>query len=149
MAVKKSDLVSGILTTIIGFIFFVSTLKIKPARLGLSPADFPRLITIAMMVCGVALIFKSIFSKEVSGKKLIDSSFVKRFVALIAMFMTYVWLVDRIGFLYLTPFFVLGSAYVFGLKKLYLNIILSIGTTVVVYYIFSKIFLVPLPDFSL
>lgn len=149
MAVKKSDFVSGILITIIGLVFFISTLKIKPAKLGLSPADFPRLITVALMICGIALVLKSLFSKQMPYKKTTDSSFVKKFIALIAMFLVYVSLVNTIGFLYLTPFFVFGAAYMFGLKKLYLNIFLSIGSTIVVYYVFSKIFLVPLPDFSL
>lgn len=148
MAVKKSDLISGLLTVILGLIFYTSTLKIKPAKLGLSPADFPRLITIAMMICGVALILKSFLSKG-SSKKEIDFGFIKKFIALIVMFVVYVWLLNKVGFLYLTPFFVFGTAYIFGMKKIYVNILLSIGTTIVVYYIFSRVFLVPLPDFSL
>ena len=148
MAVKKSDLVSGLLTVILGLIFYTSTLKIKPAKLGLSPADFPRLITIAMMICGVALILKSFLSKS-SSKKEIDFGFIKKFIALIVMFVVYVWLLNKVGFLYLTPFFIFGTAYIFGMKKIYVNILLSIGTTIVVYYIFSRVFLVPLPDFSL
>ncbi|WP_041081508.1 tripartite tricarboxylate transporter TctB family protein [Thermotoga profunda] len=148
MAVKKSDLVNGLLIVILGLVFYISTLKIKPAKLGLSPADFPRLITIAMMICGVALVLKSFLSKS-SSKKEIDFGFIKKFVALIVVFIVYVWLLNKIGFLYLTPFFVFGTAYIFGMKKIYVNILLSIGTTVVVYYIFSRVFLVPLPDFSL
>ncbi|HOJ88097.1 MAG TPA: tripartite tricarboxylate transporter TctB family protein [Pseudothermotoga sp.] len=149
MKVKRSDLFSGLLIIVLGFVFFASTLKIKPAKLGLSPADFPRLVTIAMMICGAGLVLKSLLSKMETSKRQIDLHFIRNFLGLVGIFIAYIGLLDKIGFLYLTPFFVFGSAYIFGLRKFYLNILLSLGTTIAVYYIFSKIFFVPLPHFSL
>ncbi len=148
MAVKKSDLISGSAVTLTGLIFFLSTIGIKPVKRGLSPADFPRLITIAMMICGVALIIKSLFTKQKVSDGRIDPDFVKKFIALIVLFAVYVLLLDVIGFLWLTPFFVFSAAYIFGMKRFFLNIVVSIGTTFLVYYIFSEIFKVPLPHFS-
>jgi len=56
---------------------------------------------------------------------------------------------DKIGFLYLTPFLIFSCAYLFGMKNLWLNIVLSIVVTISVYYVFSQVFKIPLPRFSL
>ncbi len=145
---KNGDLISGLIVFGTGLIFYLNTSGVKPAKIGLSPASFPRLITIALMICGVALIVKGALSRTKTQKAL-KSSVLKRITAIAAMFFAYVYLLDELGFVVLTPFLIFGSAYLFGGKKLLWNALISLLSTFVIYYVFAQVFKVPLPSFSL
>ncbi|MGJ8453812.1 tripartite tricarboxylate transporter TctB family protein [Pseudothermotoga sp. U03pept] len=149
MSSRAKDLLSGSIVFLTGFAFYLQTLKIRPVKIGLSPADFPRLITTMMMICGAVLVLKALVTKHVKQKRDFESGNLKKIGFLVAVFFFYALLLDRIGFVYLTPVFLFASMYVFGMKRHLLNIIISITTTIAVYLVFAHVFKVPLPRFSL
>ncbi|GAB4316343.1 MAG: tripartite tricarboxylate transporter TctB family protein [Pseudothermotoga elfii] len=149
MTSRKNDFLSGLIVSILGLVFFLGTIGIKPVKLGLSPADFPRLITVSMMILGVVLLIKGLLVKNDETKKKSDTSVFLKLICLVVMLFAYILLMDKIGFLYLTPFLIFSCAYLFGMKNLWLNIVLSIVVTISVYYVFSQVFKIPLPRFSL
>ncbi len=148
MRLRSSDFISGLIVFLLGLIFYLDTLKIKPAKMGLSPADFPRLITICLMICGTSLAIKGLFSKAKS-QPVLKMSIMKKIVALSIVFFAYILFLDELGFLVLTPFLIFASVYIFGGRKIIWNILISMTSTVVIYYIFAHVFKVPLPSFSL
>ncbi|MEJ5229014.1 MAG: tripartite tricarboxylate transporter TctB family protein [Pseudothermotoga sp.] len=148
MSSRMKDLFSGVLVFFVGILFYLQTLKIRPVKIGLSPADFPRLVTAALMVCGVILILKALITKKIESKKL-EPVALRKIGSLVVVFVLYALFLNRIGFLYLTPAFLFASMYVFGMKKHVLNAVISIVVTIAVYFVFAYVFKVPLPRFSL
>jgi len=148
MSSRMKDLLSGVLIFLVGVLFYLQTLKIRPAKIGLSPADFPKLVTTGLMICGGILILKALIVKGVESKKL-ETNVLRKIGPLVVVFVLYALFLDQIGFLYLTPAFLFASMYVFGMKKHLLNLIISVVTTIAVYFVFAYVFKVPLPRFSL
>ncbi|AEH51089.1 tripartite tricarboxylate transporter TctB family protein [Pseudothermotoga thermarum] len=145
---KNSDFLSGLVIFVIGLVFYLDTLSIKPAKIGLSPASFPQLITICLMICGIGLAIKGLFVKP-QLRQTFKLSVLKKIAFLGVMFFLYVFLLDKLGFLIVTPFLIFGTIYLFGGRKFLLNVLVSVLSTIVIYYVFTQVFKVLLPSFSL
>ncbi len=139
---------TGIGLGIILFAIFIliNALGMPNSSLGLGPGDFPEIISVGLIICGIILLIQGIREKprKIYSKEALISIFI-----LIASGLLYVYLVKYIGFLYLTPFLMLLTMYLFGYRKIHYAILISIIFTLMVYYIFYGIFKVPLPSFSL
>lgn len=68
----------------------------------------------------------------------------KLFLALVILF-AYALLLERIGFLWSTPFFIYAYMTLLGQKKVWVKIITALITTVVMYLLFNMVLQVPLP----
>lgn len=151
------DLILGIVIVAIAILFYSQTLGIKPAPIGLSSADFPRLITVVLMILGGLLILQSLLKmKHVKSgekkKKIVEKSTLWRFIVLFAMFVLYIIFVDDLGFILTTIPFLFVALSLFSLKNvknLIQNVIISVAVTLAIYFVFYKIFQVMLPMFSL
>lgn len=138
----------GIGIILFGVFILLNALNMPDMLLGLGPGDFPEIVSIGLIICGFILTFQSFFISE-KTKKIYSKSSVKDVLILIFISLLYVYLVKYIGFLYLTPFLMLATMYLFGYKKLPYAIVISVIFTLLVYYVFYGIFKVPLPQFSL
>lgn len=138
----------GLGIIILGIFILISALNMPNSPLGLGPGDFPEIISIGLIVCGVILFIQSIKEEE-KVQKIYSKDALLSIFALVILGLLYVYLVHYIGFLYLTPFLMFATMYLFGYKKIPYAVIISIGFTLLVYYIFYGIFKVPLPSFSL
>ena len=138
----------GIGIILFGVFILFNALNMPDMPLGLGPGDFPEIESIGLIICGFILTFQSFFITE-ENKKIYSKNSVKDVLILIFISLLYVYLVKYIGFLYLTPFLMLATMYLFGYKKLSQAIIISVIFTLLVYYVFYGIFKVPLPQFSL
>ncbi|WP_448523392.1 tripartite tricarboxylate transporter TctB family protein [Pseudothermotoga sp.] len=128
----------------------MSTIGIKRPRIGLGSAGFPRLVTVCLIVCGVILVLRALLSKRVVVKpSCIDTRFVLNLVGLVASFVLYLYLLKKLGFLITTAPLLFFAMYVFGYKKHFMNVVLSVITSLLIYYVFTIVFKVPLPRFSL
>lgn len=147
---KRSDVVSGTIVSLVGLIFLLSTIGMKKPRIGLGSAGFPRLVTACLIICGVLLIVRALLSKkEQAARSRIDSRFVFNLTGLIVSFILYVYLFKKLGFILTTGSLLFFAMYVFGSKKILLNAVLSVVTSIAIYYVFTIIFKIPLPRFSL
>lgn len=142
------DVGIGLGIIIFGVLILISALNMPNSPLGLGPGDFPEIIAIGLIVCGVILFIQSI-KKEEKAQKIYSKDALLRIFTLVILGLLYVYLVHYLGFLYLTPFLMFITMYLFGYRKIPYAIIISIGFTLLVYYIFYGIFKVPLPSFSL
>ncbi|AJC74458.1 tricarboxylic transport membrane protein [Pseudothermotoga hypogea DSM 11164 = NBRC 106472] len=147
---RKGDLLSGLIVSITGLLFLLSTIGIKRPRIGLGSAGFPRLVTVCLIVCGVILALRALLSKRVVVKpSRIDTRFVLNLVGLVASFVLYLYLLKKLGFLITTAPLLFFAMYVFGYRKHFMNVVLSVITSLLIYYVFTVVFKVPLPRFSL
>ncbi|MCS7233807.1 MAG: tripartite tricarboxylate transporter TctB family protein [Synergistetes bacterium] len=133
---------------LVGFLILLTTLGMPKSPLGIGPGDYPRIISIGLIICGFLLLLQETLHPS-PIKKLYSWESLKRVLLLIGVSLAYVYLVDYIGFLYLTPLLMLITMYLFEFKKTSTAILISITVTVIVYYIFHNIFKVSLPSFSL
>lgn len=69
----------------------------------------------------------------------------RRLILASAMFLAYVFLLGKINFIILTSVFLGATSMVFLRKKFVLIALTSVGTTLGIYYLFSRVFLLPLP----
>lgn len=147
---KRSDVLSGAIVSLVGLIFLLSTIGMRKPRIGLGSAGFPRLVTVCLIICGVLLIVRALLSKkERAARSRIDSRFVFSLVGLTVSFVLYVYLFKKLGFILTTGPLLFFAMYVFGSKKILLNAVLSVVTSIAIYYVFTIIFKIPLPRFSL
>lgn len=146
---KKADLISGLIFFVVGLIFFLSTLGMKRPRLGLGSAGFPRLVTLCLILCAAILIVRALIARgKVEQTVRMKRSFVLGFLGCAFLFVLYVYLLRKFGFLILTPFFLFFAMYFFGSRRYVMNAVLSVVTSLVLYYVFTLVFKVPLPRFS-
>ncbi len=146
---KKADLISGLIFFVVGLIFFLSTLGMKRPRLGLGSAGFPRLVTLCLILCAAILIVRALIAREkVEQTVRMKRSFVLGFLGCVVLFILYVYLLRKFGFLILTPFFLFFAMYFFGSRRYVMNAAVSVVISLVLYYVFTLVFKVPLPRFS-
>lgn len=144
----NSDTVIGILTIIWGIFILIHTFSYPKMPLGLSPGDFPRVISFLLIILGIIQIIQSFVLKE-EPKKLYSWKNLKNVLILVIIGLIYVYLLHYFGFLYLTPFLIFITLYLFNYRKITPAILISILVTILIHFIFYNIFKVPLPQFSL
>lgn len=138
----------GIGIVLFGFFILINALNMPNMPLGLGPGDFPEIVSIGLIICGIILAIQSIGKME-KTKKMYSANSLRDILILIFLSLLYVYLVSYLGFLYLTPFLMFATMYLFGYRKIPYAIVISIIFTLLVYYVFYGIFKVPLPQFSL
>jgi len=138
----------GLGIILFGFFILINALNIPNSPLGLGPGDFPEIISIGLIICGIILFIQGL-KREEKLQKIYSKEALLNILILVILGLLYVYLVHYIGFLYLTPFLMFATMYLFGYKKIPYAIVISIVFTLLVYYIFYGIFKVPLPSFSL
>lgn len=138
----------GIGIVLFGIFILINSLNMPNMPLGLGPGDFPEIVSVGLIICGIILAVQSLRSLE-KPKKIYAKESLKDILVIIFLSLLYVYLVSYIGFLYLTPFLMFVTMYLFGYRKIPYAIAISIVFTLLVYYIFYGIFKVPLPQFSL
>lgn len=144
--------------TICGIIFF-SSLYLYTIAAGykgheiygkLGPGFWPKFILICMMVLSVLVAFDAFRSRKMSaggkGPEVAKSagSRIKFFSALI-LIVAYFFLLNMIGFIALTPFFMIAFMVLLGEKSWPWMIGLSIGMTILIVLAFTQAMYVPLP----
>jgi len=68
-----------------------------------------------------------------------------RVLIAVAVVATYTFVLPMIGFMFATPLLLLASMWLFGVKKILYYPIISIGFTILLYFLFQRILLISLP----
>lgn len=112
------------------------------------PDFFPKLIltllaiSAALLIVGGALRLK----KEKSVPHIqFDRSAVGRIVLFIALLITYILLFFWVGFIISTILFLLAAQWIFGLRKVVLLAGVAVILPILLYFIFTMAFKIPLP----
>lgn len=147
----KVDFVVGICLVILFAGIYYMTGKMPQKELGLGPGDYPRVVVYGLGIMGLILSVQSFLKirKKTEAEKKFERGEILQVFYLILWVALYFGILPYSGFILLTPIFMFGMMYIFGLKKWIKMGILSVVTTVIVYILFDKFFLVLLPEFNL
>ena len=144
-----ADLMIGLLLVVLGIAVLILSGGLAQAKVGLGPAGYPRAVAVIMLVLGLIMVI----SKLAQGLPKLDWKPDKqatiRVVGTVVISFIYLWLLSHIGFLFLTPFYLFTLMWIFGYQNLKVAALASIGSAVVIYLLFTKAFMVFLPEFSL
>ena len=144
-----SDLVVGVLFMIVGVVWFFQANQMMKVELGIGPGDYPKFVAVGLFAMGFLQAAKN-FRKGLSFKDIkIDRAAFKRLVIFVVVTYVYVRLMEFMGFILLTPFYIFFGCWFFKYRKFVVAAIASVVTTATIYYIFRVLFFVMLPEFRL
>ncbi len=117
---RFSDLVIGVVFMALGLTVFLMANQLQTVKLGIGPAGFPKFIAVLLALLGAVMTVS-------------------------ALCVLYVILVPTVGFMLLTPFLMFGMMLLFGNRNYVMCAIVSVVTTVLVWLLFTKVFMIFLP----
>lgn len=143
------DKISALVFMALATFFLVGALRMprvteygKYGAPGIVPAFFSIMV---ILLCLIMLLRKQ---KPADGPSIpveIQRKENKRLLISSAMLLAYVFLLGKVNFVVLTSVFLFATSCVFLRRKFVLTALTSIGVTVGIYYLFSRVFLLPLP----
>ena len=145
---KAADFWIAILVIALSIIFFIQADRMPGSDRGIGPGDYPKVICYVLFALGaIQLVTVIIRSKGIPliDFKSINSRYLLRALIMLLLTLLYYKLLKPVGFLLTTPLYLFASFILFGYKKKVKAAIIAIVFSVVVYFLFTKVFLVILP----
>lgn len=147
---KFSNVCLGLGFVILGAVVYFMAGQLQLTTRGIGPGGYPRVIAAMMIILGAILAIENVvggfpkpeFSMENPRGWL-------RTALLIIGTLIYISLLRKLGFLLLTPFLMGYALVLFGHKEWKRVVGISVLTTVVIYLLFVKVFMIFLPSFRL
>jgi hypothetical protein len=148
-----SEIVFGALFMLLSIFFFVMTFSFPEITIALSPTVFPRFVTVCLFLLSSLLLVQGIRKQgkqqPAKPRQKIDRAYLIRFILLAAAGFLYTRIIRYTGYVVATPPFIAAAMIIFAEKKWYRIILVSGGTTAILYLVFRMVFRVPLPRFGL
>lgn len=139
---KKNALLEGIILLILSIIFTGESLKLRGEEaLALSPALFPLIISISILILSIILIFKSFRERELLKKR--DN--IKPLLLIIGVSFLYLFLLPRLHFIVSSTLYLLSFLFILGERRWKLILPISLITPLLIYFIFGNLLDVLLP----
>ncbi|MFS0646086.1 tripartite tricarboxylate transporter TctB family protein [Siminovitchia sp. 179-K 8D1 HS] len=142
---KKANLMFAIIMMIVGLIAIIFTkdfVNNMPTDLG--PSYYPIIISIITIILSILLILKSLIEKGEESNFTVQG-LLKIGVGVVA-FSIYFYLMGKIGFIISTVLFMSLFMLTLGLRNWKTFVLVPIGSTVVIYYIFAVVLKIRLPE---
>ena len=140
-----SELVIGVACMALGVAVFIAAGSLQKVRLGIGPAGMPKFVSVLLMVLGLAQTVTAVSTGVKAPEFKFDKKAGSLFIAAVAMSFAYVLLVEYIGFLIMTPLLLIGLMYLFGERSIVKMLIVAAITTVCIWLLFTKVFMIFLP----
>jgi len=146
-----ADFWFGLGAVLFGIFVFVQSKKLPQAKMGIGPGDYPAFVAIIIISLGLIQAVKALLSDASAAQQgeAFDARRAKKVFLLVFGTFAYVFLMKYVGFLLLSPFFLLFLFWMFGYSNRRKAIVISITVSVVLYFLFMYAFQVLLPRFSL
>lgn len=148
-----NEIIFGAVFMLLSIFFFAMTFSFPEITIALSPTVFPRFVTVCLFLLSSLLLIQGIGKqrKRQSEKtrEKIDRAYLLRFILLAAAGFLYTRIIRYTGYVVATPLFIASAMLIFAEKKWYRIVLVSTGTTAVLYLVFRMVFRVPLPRFGL
>jgi hypothetical protein len=149
----KTEIYFGIVLMLLSMLLFALTFQFPKQTLAIAPSLFPRVISTGLFFAAAVLTIQGVrgILKSNEGKtaKITFDITLARLLAMIGISFIYTRILESVGYVASTPFFIAGTMVFFNEKRWNRIVIVSVATTVVLYFLFRMIFRVPLPRFSL
>ena len=146
---SRSDFWFGIGFMVLGVITFFLTADMMTMPIGLSPADYPRVIGVGLIILGAIQAIQGWRQGSPALKELYPPKAIWRVLGLVLITYVYIQLLDVLGFSLASPLFLLAVMYYFGVRKPVTMIAIAVLLTLAIYLIFRVAFHVTLPWFNL
>lgn len=143
MKTVDRDVVSGSGLIVLGIIGFIGANDIENMVVTkLSGAFFPCVLFTIIILCGATLIFQGIKRVE---KQAIPTFKCWKLVKMIIALGLYVFLMEYLGFIIATIFFLVIAMWLFGERRKKILILLPIMVAIIAYLLFAEAFMIVLP----
>lgn len=143
---RVSDLCTSLGIMVMGIGVIVLSLSLPSAALGLGSGGFVRVIGFCLALLGAIQTVLTCMKGFSNICIRFDWASVRPVAAAAAIAFLYVGLLRQGGFLLLTPPLLFLSMMLFGYRKYLVAAIISVVTTVVIYFLFTRVFMVFLPE---
>ncbi|MDC7230835.1 MAG: tripartite tricarboxylate transporter TctB family protein [Sphaerochaetaceae bacterium] len=141
----------GLGAILFGIFVIMQSKKLPQVKTGISPGDYPSFVAYIVIILGVVQAVKAFVSQSVivGGENAYNPKQAANVAILIGGTFLYVFLMKYIGFLFLSPFFLMFLFGMFGYKNKKKGVVISISVSVVIYFLFMYAFQILLPRFNL
>lgn len=140
-----SELVIGIACIALGAAVYIAAGNLQQVKLGIGPAGMPKFVSVLLMLLGAVQTMTALSSGVQAPKVDVDKRAASLFIAAVAMSVAYVMVVSTLGFIIATPLLLIGLMYLFGERSIVKMLIIAIITTICIWLLFTKVFLIFLP----
>lgn len=148
MKLSKDKIVSLVFMALsVVILALTRNVRVLPNLAEPGPRLFPQIAAMGMILCGIGM-FLDKGSSQANSEAYLTGEGWKRFAVVFAVIAAYVLGLFLVGFLIATPIAMLGFVAVLrsGRKvSLIATIVIAAATTVVLYFVFEKLFAIPLP----
>ena len=141
-----SELVIGLACIALGICVFVAAGSLQKVRLGIGPGGFPKFISVVLMILGAAQTIMAVSAGVEAPKFNVEKKAATLFLSAVIVTAVYVALLPTVGFVLLTPVLMLIMMYLFGAREYLRMIIIAVVTTIVVWLLFTDVFMIFLPQ---
>lgn len=146
---RKAEIIWAIIFIIFAGVFYYLTLDLRPSPgPDVGGAFYPRLLIYATLILSLRLLYKALKKDDSDSEELFDfenGGFWNVILVVIISFI-YLYLLDIVGFLLLTPFYLFLLLTIIEAKNIPYRILISILTTGIIMYVFQNFLNVPFPD---
>jgi len=148
---RLADFIMGVLFMSLSVLWIFQANQMMKVDVGIGPGDYPKVIAVGLFIVGFLQAVMNIrVLRELSSLNIkLDRKRLQRLCIFVAVTIVYIRLLDYLGFLLLTPFYIFFGCWFFGYRKYVTSIIVSIAVTGFCYLIFRVLFQVILPMFRL
>lgn len=147
MFVWTGEVVISVILAIVAVIFYVLsgsfTAPVNPVDIG--PAAFPRLMAIIILLLAAAQIFLSIKKNKAPDSEKVAFGYWQGCLAGLALMCAYAFLMPRLGYYVVTPFFIFAIMVLMGNRKWVQMVLVTLGFTLFAFLVFTKLLGVMLP----
>ena len=140
-----SELVIGVACIALGVAVYIAANGLQKVKLGIGPGGFPRFVAAVLVILGVVQTVIALANGVNAPKVKVDKRAAGLFAAAVILAFAYVFLLEKLGFLLLTPILLIAYMYLFGERSVLKMAAIAIITTVCIWLLFTKVFMIFLP----
>lgn len=145
---KKADIIAGLLGLALSFYIIIQSGKFPEDKvLLMGPSFFPRILAVVMLVMATILIISALLGKSAQTAEKFDirDPGIQRSIITLAVTVIYLLVLKRIGFIIDTIIYLMFLMYLLKLRNYLQMLLVSVGVTLTVYYIFRVALNITLP----
>jgi hypothetical protein len=146
---KKAEIIWALLFIAFAGVFYYLTFNLRPSPgPDVGGAFYPRLLVYATFILSLKLLYNALKREKRDSEELFDfeDGGFRNVVLVVIISFIYLYLLDIIGFLLLTPLYLFLLLTIIEAKNIGYRILISILTTVIVMYVFQNFLNVPFPS---
>ncbi len=160
----KIDVICGLLAGAVSLLFYIGTLSFPDMSIGINPRAYPIVIIVAAFALSVLLIVQGAMkmrrekasekglrgeaegAAEMAAARTLPRGKTAWYLVILAVGMVlYALTLEGLGYVIVTPFLTALTMYLFGERRPFRIILVSVLVSIVLYWVFRSVFRVPLP----